>query len=157
PSQNDFVAFQRVARQTGGKPLLSQFDPAEPAAPAAPYLQGSRTSSQALLSWTPPDDGGEAISSYRILRGISPGMETNYAKVAGTKTLFIDQKPKASVTQYYYKVIAVNAKGVGVASNEVVLAVTQTASVQKKTPGRMAVKAIAAKRVIRDRDDEDRH
>ena len=158
PSHNDFVAFQRVARQDGGKPLLAQFDPVEPAAPAAAYLQGSRSSSQALLSWTPPDSGGEVISSYRILRGTSPGMETSYAKVSGGKTLFIDQKPKASVLRYYYKVIAVNAKGVGIASNELALSVTQTTAMQQKTPSGKTVKAIAAKRVIRDRDaDKDRH
>jgi hypothetical protein len=157
PSKNDFVAFERVARQSGGKPLLSQYDPAEPAAPAAPYLQGSRSSSQVLLSWTPPDNGGADIRSYRILRGTTPGSETSYAKVTGTKTLFIDQKPKASVPQYYYKVIAVNSKGAGVASNEVTLAATQTAAALPKSPGGPEVKAIAAKRAIRDRDDEDRH
>ena len=155
PSQNDFVAFERVARQSGGKTLLAQFDPVEPAAPAAPYLQGSRSSSQVLLNWAPPDNGGSEIRSYRILRGTSPGMETSYAKVTGTKTLYIDQKPKASVLQYYYKVIAVNAKGVGVASNEVALAVTQAAIVTPKAPSGSAVKAIAAKRVTRDRDDDE--
>ncbi len=158
PSKNDFVAFQRVARQTGGKPLLSQFDPVEPAAPAAPYLQGSRTSSQTLLSWTPPDNGGSDILSYRILRGTASGMESAYAKVTGGKTLYIDQKPKASVITYYYKVIAVNAKGVGVASNELALTVSQSSAARRNTPGASTVKAIAAKRMIRDRDDDkDRH
>jgi hypothetical protein len=153
PTKNDFVAFQRVARQDGGDPLLAQFDPVEPAAPAAPYLQGSRSSSQSLLSWTPPDDRGSLIKSYRILRGTSPGTESTYAKVIGSKTLFVDLKPKTGVTTYYYKVVAVNAKGVGVASNELALTVSQTASVQRKMPVNSVVKAIAAKRVIRDRDE----
>jgi hypothetical protein len=154
PSKNDFVAFERVARQTGGKPLLAQYDPVEPAAPAAAYLQGSRTSSQVLLSWTPPDDGGQGIRSYRILRGTSAGMESSYAKVAGSKTLYIDQKPKAGVLTYYYKVIAVNAKGAGVASNELALTVSQTASAAK-TPSAATIKAASARRE-RDRD-EDKH
>ena len=158
PSQNDFVAFQRVARQSGGKPLLAQFDPVEPAAPAAPYLQGSRNSSQVLLDWTPPDDGGAAIKSYRILRGTSAGAETTYAKISGGKTLYIDQKPKTGVLTYYYKVVAVNAKGAGIASNEVALQVTQTAALRQSTPNRSAVTTAAAKRVIRDRDaGKDRH
>lgn len=145
PNQNDFVAFERVARQTGGKPLLAQFDPVEPAAPAAPYLQGSRSSSQVSLTWTPPDNGGAAISSYRILRGTSPGSESNYAKVSGSKTVFTDQKLKATVAQYYYKVVAVNAKGVGAASNEVAPALSQVAAARQATPSRATVKAIAAK------------
>ena len=44
---NDFVAFQRVARQTGGKTLLAAFDPLEPAAPKAPYLAGTRSVAKA--------------------------------------------------------------------------------------------------------------
>lgn len=121
PSKNDFVAYERVARQSGGKPLLAQFDPQEPTAPKAPYLQGSRAASSATLRWNPPDNGGADIQAYRILRGTSPGTEKQYATVSGAKTEFTDAKVKSSVANYYYKVSAVNAEGGGPASNEVLL------------------------------------
>ena len=44
---NDYVAFAKVARQTGGKSLYAQYDPVEPATPKAPYLDGIRYSSKA--------------------------------------------------------------------------------------------------------------
>ena len=134
PTKNDFVAYERVARQTGGKTLLAQFDTAEPAAPAAPYLQGTRSSTQSVLTWTPPDNGGAAISSYRILRGTSAGTEKLIAKVSGSKTSYIDAKLKGSVSQYFYEVVAVNAQGQGAASNELPLQVTAGSQASACTP-----------------------
>ncbi|MGE5624313.1 MAG: hypothetical protein ACM3ZT_02070 [Bacillota bacterium] len=128
PTKNDFVAFQRVARQTGGKTLLSQFDPVEPAVPQAPYLQGTRSATQANLNWTPPDNGGSSISAYVILRGTSAGAEKKLATVSGSKTAFVDTKVKSSVGQYFYVVRAVNGQGTGPASNEIALAVTLAAN-----------------------------
>ena len=119
PTRNDFVAYQRVARQTGGRTLLAQFDPAEPARPGAPYLQGTRGATTVSLSWTPPDNGGSPITSYQVLRGTSAGTEKKIATVSGAKSTFIDAKVKASVPQYFYEVVAVNARGAGPASNEV--------------------------------------
>ena len=128
PSQNDFVAYERVARQTGGKTLLAQFDPVEPVAPKAPYLQGTRNATQVVLTWAPPDSGGAAIKVYVVLRGTAPGSEKKIATVSGAKTAYVDTKIKSSVAQYYYKVAAVNADGTGPTSNEAALAVTAQAS-----------------------------
>lgn len=130
PSHNDFVAWQRVARQTGGKTLLAQFDTPEPAAPKAPYLEGSRAGSP-VLKWTPPDDGGSAIRAYRILRGTAAGAEKQYATVTGAKTEFTDKKAKAGVP-YWYKVVAVNGEGSGVPSNEVALSAAGTLATSKR-------------------------
>lgn len=135
-AQNDFVAFQRVARQTGGKPLLAAFDPLEPAAPKAPYLAGTRSAAKADLTWNPPDNGGAGITAYRILRGTSAGSETPVDTVAGGKTSYQDAAVDPSVPQYFYEVLAVNAQGDGPRSNEVALSVsTAVAEDACKAPG----------------------
>jgi hypothetical protein len=135
PSNNDFVAYERVARQTGGKTLLAQFDPVEPAAPQAPYLQGTRNATQASLSWTPPDSGGAPISAYLVMRGTVPGGEKKLATVSGSKTAYLDTRVKSSAAQYFYKVVAVNAQGSGLASNEVALQVSAVAANPCTPPG----------------------
>lgn len=121
---NDFVAYQRVARQTGGKPLFAQFDPAEPAAPKTPYLDGVRTASQTTLKWNAPDNGGSEITAYRILRGTGSGSETEIATVGGDKSSYIDAGVDPAVPTYFYQVVAVNTEGDSPASNEVALDVT---------------------------------
>lgn len=125
-AQNDYVAFQRIARQTGGKSLYAKYDPVEPAAPQQPYLSGTRDSSKVDLSWNAPDNGGSDITQYDILRGTSPGSETQIATVLGTKTTYEDASVSSSVATYYYKVVAVNGQGSGPASNEAALAVSTT-------------------------------
>ncbi|HET6655793.1 MAG TPA: PKD domain-containing protein [Gammaproteobacteria bacterium] len=132
--QNDFVAYQRIARQTGGKPLLAQFDADEPAAPDAPYLEGKRTAAKADLSWNAPDNGGADITAYQIYRGTSAGSETQIATVSGDKTQYADATVDASVPSYVYKIVAVNAEGSGPASNEVALQVTTTAAAEPCEP-----------------------
>jgi PKD repeat protein len=77
-----------------------------------------------VLSWNAPDNGGSDISEYRILRGTSPGSETEIATVGGDKTQYTDASVDASVPTYYYEVVAVNAQGDGPASNEAGLQVT---------------------------------
>ncbi|MFL5959387.1 MAG: PKD domain-containing protein [Gaiellaceae bacterium] len=125
-ASNDFVAFERVARQTGGKSLYAQYDAAEPTTPQAPYLDGTRDSSKVDLTWNPPDNGGSDFTAYRILRGTSPGSETQIATVGGDKTQYEDASVDSSVDKYYYEVVAVNGQGDGPPSNEVGLVVTNT-------------------------------
>jgi hypothetical protein len=122
---NDFVAFMRVARQSGGKGLYAQFDVAEPTKPKAPCLSGSRDQFGAHLTWKAPDNGGSNISSYRIFRGTSPGHEgtTAIASTRGSVLKFDDSSALSSVPLYYYIVKAVNNKGASVASNEIAVPV----------------------------------
>ena len=120
-ASNDFVAFMRVARQSGGKPLFANFDPIEPAAPKAPCLSGTRDPAGSHLSWKAPDNGGSDIISYQILRGTSPGTEILLAQ--SNRTSFDDMTADPAVTHYYYVVKAVNAAGLGPQSNEVDLMV----------------------------------
>src|SRR5438067_2002223 len=55
---DDFVAFMRVARQSGGKSLFASFDTAEPVAPKPPCLFGTRDPAASHLIWKAPDNGG---------------------------------------------------------------------------------------------------
>lgn len=137
--QNDFVAHQRVARQTGGKTLFASFDPTEPVAPKAPYLTGTRDLAKVTLSWNPPDNGGSEITAYKILRGTNAGAETLLATISGSKTSFQDASVDAAVPTYYYQVVAVNAKGDGPPSNEVGLQVSAVATENVCTPPGLTV------------------
>jgi PKD repeat protein len=118
---NDFVAHMRVARQIGGRPLLASKDFPEPSAPRASCLAGQRDPSASHLSWIAPDNRGASISAYQVLRGTSPGSETLVGQAGAGATSFNDATADPAVPTYYYVVKAVNASGVGVASNRVAL------------------------------------
>ncbi|MDP3803209.1 PKD domain-containing protein [Brevundimonas sp.] len=120
PSLNPFAAFPKIARQVGGKPLYAEFDPVEPRAPANACLAGSRTPERTQLTWKPPENGGAAISQYRVFRGTAPGTESFVGTTAGTPG-YVDLTADPTVEKYYYKVTAVNAQGEGIASNTVEL------------------------------------
>jgi hypothetical protein len=121
---NDFVAYAKVARQTGGKSLYAQYDPVEPTTPKAPYLDGIRYGAKAILNWNAPDNGGSDLTAYRILRGTSPGSETQIATVSGDKSQYVDASVDSSIDEYYYEVVAVNGVGAGPTSNELALTVS---------------------------------
>jgi hypothetical protein len=121
-SFNDFVAWMRVARQSGGKSLFAAYDSAEPSVPKRACLAGTRNASGAHLSWNAPDNGGDDIKQYRIFRGTSSGKETLVGKTSGAATAFVDTSLKATAGTAYYVVRAVNSQGVGAASNEIALA-----------------------------------
>src|SRR4029078_8122375 len=86
---NDFVAYAKVARQTGGKSLYAQYDPVEPTAPKAPYLDGILCAAKAILNWNAPDNGGSSFTAYRVLRGTSTGSDTLIATVNGDKPQYV--------------------------------------------------------------------
>jgi hypothetical protein len=112
--------YMRVARQFGGKPLLSQFDVTEPTVPKPPCLSGTRNSSGVHLTWKIPDNGGADIVSYGIYRGSSSGTETLLTTTGNIKISFDDitADPSQAV---YYKVRAINSVDAlgGTLSNEV--------------------------------------
>ena len=100
--------YMRVARQFGGKPLLSQFDVSEPAVPKAPCLSGTRDGSGVHLTWKAPDNGGADIQRYAIYRGTASGAETLLLITNTIKTSFDDIT--ADPTQpVYYQVRAINS------------------------------------------------
>jgi hypothetical protein len=134
-SANERGGYMRVARQFGGKPLLSQFDPnpAEPAVPKAACLSGTRNASGVHLSWKIPDNGGADIIGYRIFRGTASGNEV-FLTQTGTKASYDDITVDPSMPAYYYvrAVNSVNAAG-GTLSNEVNFAATPGIWLQSTT------------------------
>ncbi len=117
---NDNAAAMRVARQIGGRPLLAQFDVAEPVVPQAPCLSGTRDSGGIHLTWKTPDNGGAAITKYRIFRGTASGSEAFLVQTGDAGTTLDDVTADPSQPVYYY-VRAVNSVGAtgGALSNEV--------------------------------------
>ena len=120
---NDFVAFMRVARQSGGKGLFAGMDSAEPAVPKPPCLSGTRDSAAAHLVWKAPDNRGSDIVNYQVFRGTAPGNEVFLGQTGDAKTTYIDATADPAVPNYYYVVKAINAIGAGNPSNEVGLVV----------------------------------
>ncbi len=117
---NDYTAFMRVARQFGGKPLFSQFDPnpAEPVLPKPPCLSGTRSPSEVILNWRAPDNGGADIIFYKIYRSNTAGNEVFIGQTADASTNYRDQNPPND-PDLFYRVLAVNGQGEGPLSNEI--------------------------------------
>ncbi len=87
-------------------------------APSAPQnLRATAGNTQVQLSWNAPsDDGGSAITGYKIYRGTSSGNEVYLTTVTGTS--YTDAGVSNGQT-YYYQVSAVNSDGEGAKSGEV--------------------------------------
>ena len=78
---------------------------------------GGPKSGKIALSWSAPaNDGGAAITNYRIYRGTTSGGETLLTTV-GNVLSYLDTGLTQGTT-YYYKVAAVNSVGTGAQSNE---------------------------------------
>jgi len=132
---NDYVAFMRVARQSGGRTILASYDNSTDTttalAPKPPCLSGIRYPDVAQLTWKAPDNGGSDIVGYQILRGTTSGSESVIvANTGNAETTFNDTTTNPSVTHYFYEVKAINAVGPGSQSNEIDLPVTQRPPVE---------------------------
>ena len=127
---NDFVAFMRVARQSGGKSLFASndnnTDRTKALVPKPPCLSGTRDVTASHLRWKAPDNGGSDITNYKIFRGTAPGTEVLLGQTGNAKTTYNDTTANPAVTHYYYLVRAINAVGTGNASNEIDLTVGPT-------------------------------
>ena len=124
PTQNPFAAFPKIVRQIAGKPLYAAKDPDEPRAPADACLAGSRTEERTQLSWKVPENGGAAISGYKVYRSTDPDVAATPANLVGSTDgtpAFTDADARLDVPTYYYRVTALNARGEGIASNEIEL------------------------------------
>jgi hypothetical protein len=125
---NDFTAFMRVARQTGGKSLFASYDgntdTTAAILPKAPCLSGTRDSTGSHLTWKAPDNGGAVITQYQIFRGTTSGGEAPTPIGFSATTKFDDTTALPSVPDYFYIVKAINSVGTGPASNEIDLQVT---------------------------------
>lgn len=87
-------------------------------APSAPQnLLATSGNAQVALSWSAPaDQGGSAITGYKVYRGTSPGGEALLLSLGNVLT-FTDAALTNGVT-YFYKVSAVSSVGEGPQSNE---------------------------------------
>jgi PKD repeat protein len=125
---NDFVAWMRVARQSGGKTLFASNDNSTDTTtatlPKPPCLSGTRDVTASHLTWKAPDNGGANIVGYQILRGTTSGGESVIiTNSLSTRTSFDDATADPSVPDYFYTVKAINSVGVGTQSNEIDLKV----------------------------------
>jgi PKD repeat protein len=120
---NSYSSKATIAHQSGGKGILSAFDPVEPIAPQSACLSGHRDDLASYLSWVAPDNGGSNITVYKIFRGLTPGTEVEIGQQVGNKTTYNDRSADPAVASYSYKILAVNSQGAGAFSNNVVLTV----------------------------------
>lgn len=109
--------YATVAYQNTGRGMFSAYDVTPVTAPAAPVLTATTGSGGVGLSWTVPNDGGSAITSYQISRATASGAESLLTTLPATATSYTDSGVTGGTT-YYYRVAAVNAIGVGDLSNE---------------------------------------
>ncbi len=119
-----YGAAMRVARQTGGKSLMSAFDSETDTTTAkaakAPCLSGTRDQDGSHLEWVAPDNGGSEIAGYKVYRGTSSNGETLLFTTTNPSTKITDAGAPEGGT-LYYKVQAVTAAGDGALSNETAL------------------------------------
>jgi hypothetical protein len=104
-------------------------------APQLPTGLGATTSSstQINLSWTAPaNNGGSAITGYKIERSANGG--TTWSLVANTGTTTYSDTGLASSTTYTYRVSAINAIGTSSPSNTA-SAITAAAITQQRMIG----------------------
>ena len=123
PRNNTFSDNGVIARQSGGRGLLAEFDGAELAAPENACLSGTRTAASSKLAWRAPDNGGAAISNYQVFRSTEAGVPGTFIGDAGAKLSFEDTTADPNVERYFYTVVAQNAQGSGSDSNLVELVV----------------------------------
>lgn len=117
-TENSYTSLATIARQSGGKRLISAFDPVEPALAGAPIVTAVSDPSGIHLSWQAPDNGGSAITGYKVYR--RPETSTQKILIAnlGVQTTF-DDFTAAPGVKYFYSVSAVNAAGEGPICDEV--------------------------------------
>lgn len=109
---NSFTAKGFVTRQSGGKRMLAQFDPTEPALPGAPLVSASMDNAKLTvqLTWPSPDNSGSDITGYKVYRKIGGG---SFALLGSTtSTSFTDITFDKNQTNTY-RVTAVNGIGEG--------------------------------------------
>jgi hypothetical protein len=117
---NSFTAKGFITRQSGGKRMLGQFDPVEPAIAGAPLVTAGMDNAKLTvqLSWPTPDNGGSDITGYNIYRRI--GAAGSFTLLATTtSTSFTDITFDKNQTNTYH-VTAVNGIGEGPFCHDIV-------------------------------------
>ncbi|MEY2579313.1 MAG: hypothetical protein QOI49_2137 [Verrucomicrobiota bacterium] len=109
---NTFSSKGFITRQSGGKRMLAQYDPTEPALAGAPNVTASidDAKTKVALQWPAPDNGGSDVTAYNVYRIAGSGSPVLIATVA--QTSYADTTFDPNVTNKY-RVTAVNAMGEG--------------------------------------------
>jgi len=108
---NSYSAIASILRQTGGRRMFAEFDPAEPTIPSAPAVTVTRNGNIAKVSWSTGNNGGSPITKYSVVRDGTTIANT-------TATSYTDPTANPS-TAYSYSVVATNASGSSCGSNAV--------------------------------------
>jgi hypothetical protein len=119
---NSFTAKGFITRQSGGKRMLAQFDPAEPLLAGAPLVTATLDSAKITvqLSWPTPDNGGSDITGYNVYRRIgNSGSFTLLGTTTTANTNFTDITFDKNQTNNY-RVTALNGLGEGPFCQDVV-------------------------------------
>ena len=114
---NSFTAYGTIARQTGGRPLFFGSDPTAATVPGAPRLTVTRNGSVSTLTWSQSEDGGSAITSFKVYRS-ADAAEQLIATLGGDARRYVDSSGDATST-YTYRVSATNAVGTSCGTNAV--------------------------------------
>jgi hypothetical protein len=123
---NSYTARGYIARQSDGKRMYAQFDPAPPAnTPGSPALRGTRNSHGVSLTWSTPNAGQSPITSYIVERSTGDGAFRNVATMTATAARYDDATAIDPASSYRYRVSAANAFGTGAPSNTVTPVVPQ--------------------------------
>ncbi len=121
---NSFTTFAMVIRQSGGRRMLAQFDPQEPALPKAPLINGQRTSKFVSFTWPEPDGAGGTVTGYNVYRSVDGGAETKIRSAIAERRVVELAEPTKS---YSYRVTALSDQGESASSNTFAPAVGQNA------------------------------
>lgn len=121
---NTFSKLASIVRQEGGRRMFAQFDPQEPAAPAAPLIDGYRTTQFVSFTWPEPDGAGGAVTGYNVYRSVNGGPETKIRSATTERRVVELASPGSS---YSYRVTALSAQGESASSNTFAPTVGQNA------------------------------
>ena len=117
-TENSYTSLATIARQSGGKRLISAFDPVEPSLAGSPIVTAVSDPSGIHLSWQPPDNGGSAITGYKVYRRAETSTQKNLIANLGVQTTF-DDFTAAPGVKYFYSVSVINGAGEGPICEEV--------------------------------------
>jgi len=115
---NSFTKLATIARQSGGKRIISAFDPPEPTLPGAPVVSAVSGPGGVHISWQDTDNGGSPITNYRVYRRAQSASQKTLLANVGLSLSLDDLSADPSVT-YFYSVSAVNGVGEGPVCGEV--------------------------------------
>lgn len=113
---NTYEDISAIIRQSGGRRMFSEYDPAEPTEPGAPTLTVTRNGSVARVTWSQANNGG-IPGGYTVHRRVDGGNETVVASLGSSATGYND--PIDADKTYTYRVSSTNSVGASCGSNAV--------------------------------------